>query len=97
MGGVGQTMGRHEGTVLNNGNVLYLEHGDNLLNCQLKRENLITCKLFFLRFYLSIHERHTQNERERQRGAGTQAEGEAGSTQGARLGSIPGHQDQALG
>ena len=32
---------------------------------------------FFLRFYLFIHERHTQRE------AQTQAEGEAGSMQGA--------------
>ena len=37
--------------------------------------------LFFLRFYLFIHERHTQREAE------TQAEGEAGSMQGARCGT----------
>ena len=36
--------------------------------------------IFFLRFYLFIHER----EREREREAETQAEGEAGSMQGAR-------------
>ena len=35
---------------------------------------------FFLRFYLFIHERHTERESE----AETQAEGEAGSMQGAR-------------
>ena len=34
---------------------------------------------FFLRFYVFIHERHTRT----QRGAETQAEGEAGSKQGA--------------
>ena len=33
--------------------------------------------VFFLRFYLFIHERHTERGRE------TQAEGEAGSMQGA--------------
>ena len=38
--------------------------------------------LFFLRFYLFIHERPTERERE----AETQAEGEAGSMQGARRG-----------
>ena len=42
---------------------------------------------FFLRFYLFIHERHTEREREtetdRQTEAETQAEGEAGSMQGA--------------
>ena len=32
---------------------------------------------YFLRFYLFMHERHTEREAE------TQAEGEAGSTQGA--------------
>ena len=37
--------------------------------------------LFFKRFYLFIHERHTQREVE------TQAEGEAGSMQGARCGT----------
>ena len=40
-------------------------------------------KLFFLRFYLFIHER----QREREREAETQAEGEAGSMQGARCGT----------
>ena len=35
----------------------------------------------FLRFYLFIHERHTQREAE------TQAEGEPGSIQGARCGT----------
>ena len=42
-----------------------------------------TKKLFFLflRFYLFIHERHTQKEAE------TQAEGEAGSSQGTRCGT----------
>ena len=44
---------------------------------------------FFLRFYLFIHER--------QRVAETQAEGEAGSMQGARMWDpIPGPQDHAL-
>ena len=38
-------------------------------------------KKFFLRFYLFIHERHTQREAE------TQAEGEAGSMQGALHGT----------
>ena len=38
--------------------------------------------LFFLRFYLFIHER--QRERERERVAETQPEGEAGSLQGAQ-------------
>ena len=47
---------------------------------------------FFERFYLCIYERHTHTEAE------TQAEGEAGSMQGARCGdSIPGLQDHALG
>ena len=36
---------------------------------------------FFLRFYLLIHEKHTQRETE------TQAKGEAGSMQGARCGT----------
>ena len=35
--------------------------------------------IYSLRFYLFTHERHT----ERERGAETQAEGEAGSMQGA--------------
>ena len=46
---------------------------------------------FIKRFYLFIHERHTQREREI--GAETQAEGEAGSMQD----SIPGLQDHSLG
>ena len=39
---------------------------------------------FKKRFYLFIHERHTQRKAE------TQAEGEAGSMQGARRGTDPG-------
>ena len=39
--------------------------------------------LFFLRFYLFLHERHKEGESE----AETQAEGEAGSMQGAGLGT----------
>ena len=42
-------------------------------------KSIKTNHFFFLRFHLLIHERHTHTERE----AETQAEGEAGSTQGA--------------
>ena len=45
-----------------------------------RKKALIDIIFFFLRFYLFIHERHTQREAE------TQVEGEAGSTQGARRG-----------
>ena len=41
--------------------------------------------LFFLRFYLFIHENTQKGERERE--AETQAEGAAGSTQGAQCGT----------
>ena len=41
----------------------------------------ITLNFFFLRFYLFIHERHTQREAE------TQVEGEAGSLRGAQCGT----------
>ena len=41
----------------------------------------MTSALFFLMFYLFIHERHTEREAE------TQPEGEAGSLQGARPGT----------
>ena len=41
------------------------------------REHYLSYESFFLRFYLFIHERHTEREAE------TQAEGEAGSMQGA--------------
>ena len=44
------------------------------------RKEEIECS-FFKRFYLFIHKRHTQREAE------TQAEGEAGSIQGARCGT----------
>ena len=51
------------------------------------------CLLFF-RFYLFIHERHREIDRE----AETQAEGEAGSIPGSPMwDSIPGLQDQAPG
>ena len=40
---------------------------------------------FFLRFYLSIHER--QKKREREGEAETQAEGDAGPMQGAQRGT----------
>ena len=43
----------------------------------------VSTRFFFLRFYLFIHERHTDCERE----AETQAEGEAGSMQGAPRGT----------
>ena len=46
---------------------------------QCTRNRAVT--LFFLRFYLFSHERHTHRERERE--SETQAEGEAGSMQGA--------------
>ena len=45
-----------------------------------QRLSVLTCEFFFL-FYLLIHERHRQREAE------TQAEGEAGSMQGARCGT----------
>ena len=43
----------------------------------------IEAHLFFLRFYLFIHERHREREAE------IQAEGEAGSLQGAQCGLHP--------
>ena len=41
------------------------------------RWEVLLVTIFLLRFYLFLHERHTEKEAE------TQAEGEAGSTQGA--------------
>ena len=46
-----------------------------------------TSLLFFLRFYLFIHERQRERETEREREAETQAEGEEGSMQGAQCGT----------
>ena len=42
----------------------------------------MTLSHFFLRFYLFIHKRHKEGE------APTQAEGEAGTTQGAKHGTL---------
>ena len=44
--------------------------------CLTKKSRMIGLSFFFQNFYLFIHER--------ERGAGTQAEGEAGSMQGAQ-------------
>ena len=65
---------------------LYLPNNNDLCFQSVKQtleKGKYSSQFSFLRFYLFIHERH----RERERKADTQAEGEAGSTQGAQCGT----------